>query len=62
MSEIRKEYIRRLIAGVRKSMAEDPRTIAAVEECGEGVVIGTWLNAYLLCIVVEKDVLGEENE
>jgi len=55
---IRKDYIRRLIAGVRKQMAKDPRTIEAVKEFGEEVTIGAWLDASILCCVIEKDILG----
>lgn len=57
LSDKRKDYLRRLIAGVRRQIDQDPETIKAREECGDELIIGTWVDASLLCLVVEKDVL-----
>jgi hypothetical protein len=56
--EARKDYIRRLIAGVRRSMERDPDTIKARNEMGDEVTIGRWVDASILCDVVEQDVLS----
>jgi len=57
LTEERKDYLRRLVSGVRRQIDQDPETIKAREECGDGCLIGTWIDASLLCLVVEKDVL-----
>jgi hypothetical protein len=53
------DYLKRLIASARKTIASDPETIKAKEELGEGVTIGRWLDIALLCDVVEQDVLSK---
>lgn len=55
---MRKDYMMRLIAGVRESIDKDPDIIKAREEHGSEVINGVWLDAELLCRVVEEEVLG----
>lgn len=59
---MRKDYIRRLIAAVRKQMELDHDVIKAVEEHGEGVLTSRWVDAELLCMVIEEEVLGSGQE
>jgi hypothetical protein len=55
---IRKEYIKRLIEGVRHQIEEDPLTIEGVDLMGEGTLPARWTDAELLCSVIEIDVLN----
>lgn len=57
LTDERKDYLRRLIAGVRRMIDKDPETINAREEFGEECITGKWIDASLLCLVVEKDIL-----
>ena len=57
---VRKEYLTRLIAQVRKQIAKDPDTIAAAKEVGEVVIIGRWLDATLLCNIIEDEILNND--
>lgn len=59
MKSDRKDYIRRLIAGIRKEIEEDPDTIRAKAEDGD-VLINRWLDVSLLCLVIEEEVLGDD--
>ena len=58
LPEDRADYLTRLIVGVREQIAEDPETIKAKEDYGDEVLIGKWIDAELLCSVVEIDILG----
>ncbi|MBU6232309.1 hypothetical protein KGP36_06780 [Patescibacteria group bacterium] len=60
--KVRKEYISRLIAGVRRERDSDPDTMRAKEECGEEVRISRWIDASILCLVIEEEVLGIARE
>jgi hypothetical protein len=53
---IRKDYLRRLIASVRRQIKNDPDTIAACSIYGQDTIIHKWLSASLLCDVVEEDI------
>lgn len=61
MKADREDYIRRLIAGIRKEIEEDPDTIRAKAESGE-VTIWRWVDVELLCLVIEKEILDTVNE
>lgn len=54
---IRKDYMRRLIRGVRAMIEYDPDTINAKKELGDGVTISRWIDAKILCNIIEDDVL-----
>lgn len=54
---VRKDYMRRLIKGVRDMIEDDPDTIKARKELGDEVTIGRWIDAKILCNVIEEDVL-----
>ena len=58
---IRKDYIRRLIAGLRSQIAKDPATIEAIKAAREGAIPWKWVDAAILCDVVEKDILKNRN-
>ena len=58
---LRKDFIIRLIAGVRKQIEKDPREIKIREELGEDCISAKWIDASTLCRVIEKDVLGHKN-
>lgn len=58
---LRKDFIIRLIAGVRKQIEKDPREIKIREELGEDGISARWVDAASLCSVIEKDVLGYKN-
>lgn len=59
MNEDRKDYIRRLIVGVREQIAKDPETIEINEQVTEygDLTPAKWVDADLLCSVIEKEVL-----
>ena len=59
--EIRKDYLKRLIAGVREAKERDPDTIKAKEELGSQVTIAKWVDAELLCMVIENEILNNED-
>lgn len=61
MKADRKDYIRRLIAGIREEIEKDPDTMRARENHGEKAIIRRWFDVELLCYVIEKEVLGEED-
>lgn len=62
MKGVRKEYLSRLIEGVRKQITEDPDTIQAQQECGyDDITIARWIDATLLCAVIEEEVLANED-
>ena len=52
-----KDYLRRLIIGVRKEMVKDPETIEAKAALGDEIMVHRWVDAELLCMTIEKDVL-----
>lgn len=60
-SGVRKEYLLRLIRGVRKQIENDPETVAAKKELGDEVTIGKWADATFLCDIVEQEVIANEN-
>ena len=62
VDEVRLDYLKRLIKGVRKQTDKDPETIEAKEELGDEVTIARWVDANLLCMVIEKDILGIEDD
>ncbi len=57
---IRKDYIKHLIAGVRKQIACDTDNITANDLLGEEVVISRWCDASILCDVVEQEILNND--
>ena len=58
---IRKDYLRRLVAGVRKAIREAPDNIEASKTCGKGALTGRWIDAALLCDVVEKEIVKNKS-
>lgn len=58
---IRKDYLRRLVSGVRKAIREAPENIAASKIYGKGALTGQWLDAALLCDVVEKEIVKNKS-
>ena len=58
---IRKDYIRRLIAGVRWAIEKAPENIEAGKIAGKGAITGNWLDAALLCDVVEKEIVKNKS-
>jgi len=58
MDEEKKEYLRKLMDGVRKQALLDPDTVKAREEIGRDLITNRWMDAMLLCDVVENEVLG----
>lgn len=64
MKEVRKDYMKKLINGIRKQIENDPDTIEANErykiEYEEGVIIPRWIDVTLLCDVIEKDILEND--
>ena len=63
MKGVRKEYLARLIKGVREQRATDPDTIQAQKDCGgyEDVTIARWIDASILCDVIEEEVLSNKD-
>ena len=61
IAEDKLDYMRRLIAEIREDMKKDPDVIKARKMCGDEVLISKWINIELLCMTVEKEVLGEES-
>jgi hypothetical protein len=57
---VRVEYLKKLISGVRRAIADDPDTITAKAEYGDDITIGRWVDASILCDVVERDLLSNE--
>ena len=53
---IRKDYLRRLIASVRRMVREAPENVEARKH-GKGAINIRWLDVVLLCDVVEKEVI-----
>ena len=53
---IRKDYIKRLIAGARKVVRAAPENVEA-RKYGRGAINIRWLDIVLLCDVVEADLL-----
>lgn len=53
----RQEYVRKLIAGVRKQCRIDPETIEASEEIGRQAIPARWIEAMILCDIVERELL-----
>lgn len=65
MSELspkRKDYLKRLIAGVRRQVDKDPTTIEVRAEYGDECTPARWIDAELLCSVIESDILGIKSE
>lgn len=58
----RADFMRSLIEGIRKQIEADPATIAAKKKFGDGITIGTWMDAKLLCNTIEEDVLGGSDD
>ena len=56
MVTVRKDYIRRLIAGVRRIVKNAPENKKA-ERYLKGSVSLKWIDIILLCDVIEEDVL-----
>ena len=52
MNKETKEYLTRLISGVREQVDKD-----TVEVEGEKCIPATWLDAAILCDVIEKEIL-----
>lgn len=59
-ARVRKEYLRKLIAGVREQMAKDPEMIQARLEYGEEILTSRWWDAEILCLVIEQEVLDND--
>ncbi len=57
MNEARKDYLRRLIDGVRDQMASDPETVTAKLINGDETITSRWIDAELLCSVIECEIL-----
>ena len=57
----RNDYLRRLIASVRKTVKTDPRTIEGEKLFGRDTTLGYWLDVVLLCNVVER-IIEDEKE
>ena len=57
---IRKDYLRRLIAGVRKIVKAAPENIEARKH-GRGAINIRWLDVVLLCDVVEKEIVKNKS-
>lgn len=57
-----KDYIRRLISGIREEMEKDPDMIRARANHREKAIIRRWFDVELLCYVIEKEVLGDNKE
>jgi hypothetical protein len=57
-----KDYILRLIEGVRKQIEKDPDTIKACNELGDDVAIARWFDASILCDVIEDYFIYKSNE
>jgi hypothetical protein len=58
----KKDYICRLIAGVRQQIEKDPDTIKAYNDCGDYVTIARWIDASILCDVIEDYFISKSNE
>lgn len=58
VARVRKDYLNRLICGVRKQIDNDIETVRIREECGEGAVTGRWADASVLCNVIESEVIS----
>ena len=58
---VRKDYLRRLIAGVRSEMNKAPENVTAVTVAGKGAISARWLDVALLCDVVEAEVIKNKN-
>ena len=59
ITDDKKDYIRRLIAGVRKQIEKDPDIIKASADYGDDVTIARWMDASILCLVIEEYLLDE---
>ena len=55
------DYMRRLIAEIRKQIARDPKVIEAKKMYGDEICINKWVDVELLCMTIETEVLGEES-
>jgi len=53
----RRDFIKRLIKGVRNQCYQDPAITEAKEEYDEDIVPLKWVDAVILCRVIEEDVL-----
>lgn len=57
---IRKDYLRRLIAGVRKIVKTAPENVEARKH-SRGAINIRWLDVVLLCDVVEKEIVKNKD-
>lgn len=60
MQNNEKDYMRRLISGVRQQIKKDPDTIKACNDCGDDVTIARWIDASILCDVIEDYLLNDD--
>ena len=60
--EIDKDYLRRLIKGVRHQAGIDPETVEAKNMFDMELITARWIDAELLCLTIEQDILGDVNE
>ena len=61
MKAIRKDYLKRLIEGVRYVMENDPEMIQAKAVFGDEATPSKWLDATLLCKVIEDEILNDQD-
>ena len=62
VSDKKKDYMRRLIKGIRIQESLDPDTIKARKDFGDDVTTGRWTDVELLCITIEQEILNNDTK